>query len=342
VVGVALRESAGRDATQTKKTGWALLRSLPLSDAGPVATLIALVAVFAASSPQFLTIENAQAILESSAIPIVLVVGVTFVLIQGSFDLSIEGVMAASSMLVSLLIANSVTPYSFGWLAVAAALGLGAAFGLANGVLYTVLRLPSMIVTLATWFIGIGAATLMFPGRQPEILDGRLTVLVLDKSWGVSALVFIAIAIAILGYLLQNYSQFGRLSYAIGIDEKTTVQSGLPVRFHKIVAFALMGLLSGLGGVMISAQLGVGNPAAGQDFLFPAITAAVIGGTLLSGGRGGVVQSVLGVFILEVLRDGMVQLGVNPYLRHVVEGAIIIGALAIGNWRLRTKLRVVK
>jgi ribose transport system permease protein len=86
----------------------------------------------------------------------------------------------------------------------------------------------------------------------------------------------------------------------------------------------------------------VGNPAAGQDFLFPAVSAAVIGGTLLSGGRGGVVQSVLGVFILEVLRDGMVQLGVNPYLRHVVEGAIIIGALAIGNWRLRTKLRVVK
>ena len=96
VVGVALRESAGRDARQTKKSGWALLRSLPLSDAGPVATLIALVAVFAASSPQFLTIENAQAILESSAIPIVLVVGVTFILIQGSFDLSIEGVMAAS------------------------------------------------------------------------------------------------------------------------------------------------------------------------------------------------------------------------------------------------------
>jgi len=248
----------------------------------------------------------------------------------------------ASSMLVSLLIANSVTPYSFGWLAVAAALGLGAAFGLANGLLYTVLRLPSMIVTLATWFIGLGVATLMFPGRQPEILDSRLTLLVLDKSWGVSALVFIAIAIAILGYLLQNYSQFGRLSYAIGIDEKTTVQAGLPVRFHKIVAFTLMGLLSGLGGVMISAQLGVGNPAAGQDFLFPAVSAAVIGGTLLSGGRGGVVQSVLGVFILEVLRDGMVQLGVNPYLRHVVEGAIIIGALAIGNWRLRTKLRVVK
>jgi len=334
VVGVAGRGHSGRTALPIEN------RWVPY--AGPVTTLVALLVFFGVASPQFLAIENAKAILESSAIPIVLVVGMTFILIQGSVDLSIEGVMAASSMMVSLLIANTITPYRLGWWAIGASVGFGALFGLTNGILYTVLKLPSLIVTLATWFISLGVATLLFPGRQPQILDDRLTKLALDKSLGVSALVFIALGAAVVGYLIQNYTHFGRVSFAIGIDEKTTRHSGLPVGLHKLVAFVLMGFLSGAGGVMISAQLGVGNPVAGQDFLFPTVSAAVIGGTLLSGGRGGIVQSIIGVFILEVLRSGMVQLGVNPYLRHVIEGATIVGALAVGNWRLRTKLRVVK
>ncbi len=309
---------------------------------GPVLVLLALTVVFSIASPAFHTADNLKAILESSAVPVVLAVGLTFVLVQGSIDLSIEGAMAASSMVVSLLIANSITPHQLGWIAVAAGLGCGAAIGLANGLLYTVLRIPSLIVTLATWFIGLGLATLLFPGRQPEILDTRLTMLALDKRLSVSLLVYIALVFTALGFWLQNYTQFGRLCYAIGVDEKTTRQSGLPVRFHKVLAFTLAGLASGAAGVMISAQLGVGNPNAGDGFLFPAISAAVIGGTLLSGGRGGVLQSALGVLILEVLRNGMIQLGVDPYLRHVIEGATIVGALVVGNWRLRSRLRVVK
>lgn len=208
--------------------------------------------------------------------------------------------------------------------------------------IYAFMRLPSLIVTLATWFIGLGVATLLFPGRQPQIIDTRLTALALDKTLGVSALVFIALTVFTVAYLAQRYTHFGRLCYAIGRDERTTRQSGQRVRLHKIAAFALMGTLAGLGGVMISAQLSVGNPMAGQGFLFPAVSAAVIGGTLLSGGVGGVMHSIVGVFILEVLRNGMVQLGVDPYLRHVVEGATIIGALLAGNWSLRRRLRVVK
>jgi len=318
------------------------LKGASLKGLGPAAVLIAMIAIFAVSSAAFPTLDNMKAILEGSAVPVVLVVGLTFVLIQGSIDLSIEGVTASSSMVVSLLIANSTTQERLGWIAILAAVACGAIFGLANGLLYTVLRLPSLIVTLGTWFIGLGIATLLFPGRQPEILDPGLTRLALDKGWGVSALVYLAFAFAMVGYGIQNHTQFGRLCYAIGADEKTTRLSGLPVGFHKVLAFTLMGVVSGAGGVMISAQLGVGNPAAGDGFLFPAISAAVVGGTLLSGGKGGVIQSVVGVLILEVLRNGMIQLGVDPYLRHIVEGVTIIGALVAGNWRLRGRLRIVK
>ncbi|ACP21901.1 putative Ribose/xylose/arabinose/galactoside ABC-type transport system, permease components AraH (plasmid) [Sinorhizobium fredii NGR234] len=313
-----------------------------IKELGPAFTLVVLALAFSILSAQFFSMSNVQAILESAAIPVVLAVGITFIIVQGSIDLSIEGVMAASSMAVALLIANSITTFDYGWLAIAAGPVFGLAFGLSNGLLYTYLRLPSLIVTLATWFIGLGVATLLFPGRQPEILDGRITMLAIYKPFGLSFLVCIAFVVATIGVVLQNYSQFGRMSFAIGIDEKTTRLSGNSVRLHKILAFSFMGVLAGMGGAMISAQLAVGNPSAGQGFLFPTISAAVIGGTLLSGGKGGVLHSVNGVLILEVLRNGMVQLGVDPYLRHVVEGIIIIAALVVGNWQLRARTRVVK
>jgi len=337
------KTTAARDSARpiSAKTGWPRPISA-LRQYGPLAALGGLILLFGLLSDQFLTIANLQAMVEASAIPVVLAVGITFVLLQGSIDLSIEGVMASSSMMVSLLIANTMTGFDLGWSAVFVAMLFGVVFGCVNGLLYAFGRMPSLIVTLATWFIGLGIATLLFPGRQPTILDDRLMALSLDRSAGVSTLVFIALAVVVFGVIIQNYSQFGRMCLAIGADERTTRLSGLPVRFYKVLAFTLMGLLSAAAGVMISAQLGVGNPAAGAGYLFPAISAAVIGGTLLSGGRGGVLHSVVGVMILEVLRSGMVQLGVDPYLRHVVEGGVIIAALVIGNWSLRSRLRVVK
>lgn len=330
--------------TSSRNKGSRMKQMRPFSarDLGPSAALVALVVLFTAMSSQFLTIINAQAIITSSAIPVVLAVGMTFILLQGSIDLSVEGVMAAASMTTSLLIANSITGYDLGWLAIFAGIALGLCFGLVNGLVYTFVRMPSLIVTLATWFIGTGVAALLFPDRQPEILDRRLTGLVVNNAIGLSALVYIAVALVVVGHLVQRYSQFGRICFAIGADEKTTRQAGLPVRFHKLVAYALMGAISGAAGVMITAQLGVGNPQAGQGYLFPTISAAVIGGTLLSGGRGGVLHSLVGVMILQVLQNGMVQIGVDPYLRHVIEGATIVAALVAGNWHLRARLRVVK
>lgn len=313
-----------------------------LKSFGPSVALIALIVIFAVTSRQFFTGENAAAILESAAISAILVVGMTFVIVQGSIDLSVEGAMASSSMVTSLLIANTITSNDLGWLAIAAGMAFGLVFGLANGLIYAFVRLPSLIVTLATWFVGLGIATLIFPGRQPQILDPLLTNLVLDKHFGLSWIVFIAVLAVVIGWLLQQYTQFGRVSFAIGADERTARLSGLAIRLHKVLAFALMGLLAGLCGILISSQLSVGSPVAGQGLLFPTISAAVVGGTLLSGGRGGVLQSAVGVLILEVLRNGMVQWGVDTYLRHVVEGAAIIAALAFGNWQLRSRTRVVK
>ena len=316
------------------------LRNAP--GAGAAVARMALVVTFAALRPAFLSASNLESILDASAIPVVLVIGMSFIIIQGSIDLSVEGVTASVSMITALLIANSTHPAGLGCGAVVAGLLAGTAFGIVNGLFCAYARVPSLIVTLATWLIGNGVAILLFPGQQPRILNTRLTRMAVDLPVGISPLVLIAGALAIGAVALSRYTQFGRMTYAIGSDERLLEQSGLPVRPYKLLAFALMGLLSAVAGIMISAQLSVGNPYAGQGYLFPTISAAVIGGTILSGGRGGVVESILGVLVLQVLQDGMVQLGIDPYLRHVVEGVTIVGTLVAGTWAARSRLRVVK
>lgn len=313
-----------------------------LADWGPAAALAVLAAAFSVASPHFASLANLQAILEASAVPLILAVGMTFVILQGSIDLSVEGVTAMTGIGLSLLVANSSTMLALGWWGVAAALAGGLAFGLVNGVLHHALRMPSLIVTLATWFVGLGIAALLFPARQPQILDASLLALSTTKVAGLSPIVYGAAAVVVLGVVAQRMTRFGRLSYAIGEDESLVRLAGLPIGRVKIAAYAISGLAAALAGVFLTSQIGVGNPTAGQNFLFPAISAAVIGGTLLSGARGGVLHSAVGVLILQVLENGMVLVGASPLIQQIIEGAAIMLAVAIGGYPLIRKLRVVK
>ena len=313
-----------------------------LADWAPLAALAILAAGFSLASSHFRTAANMQAILEASAVPLIVAVGITFVILQGSIDLSIEGVSAMAGIGLSLLVANSSSSLEFGWWGVAFVLVGGVLFGLANGALHHLLRMPSLIVTLSTWFIGLGVAALLFPSRQPQLLDQQILDLSMLKIVGVSPIVYVSAAVLAVGVILQKMTRFGRLSYAIGEDERLARMSGIAVGRHKLTAYAISGFTAALAGVFLTSQVGVGDPTAGQGFLFPAISAAVIGGTLLSGARGGVLQSAVGVFILQVLENGMVLVGANPLSQQIVEGATITIAVAIGGYPLIRKLRVVK
>ena len=132
------------------------------------------------------------------------------------------------------------------------------------------------------------------------------------------------------------------VSRAIGENETVLVMSGIKVNRHKIAAFALAGACYALAGILLGARTGVGNTASGLGLLFPSIAACVLGGTLLSGGHGGIRQSMIGVLILVALRNGLIQVGVDPLLQSALEGAIIIVAVAASTWHLRRKIRVIK
>jgi ribose transport system permease protein len=146
----------------------------------------------------------------------------------------------------------------------------------------------------------------------------------------------------LLGWLIQRYSRIGRYAFAIGGAEEVLALSGVRVAPYKVAVFTLAGTFYGLGAVMVTSQLGAGLVQAGTDYTFSAITAAVVGGTLLVGGRGGVLHSAVGVLLIVVLTNGLIQVGVSPYWQGGVQGLIVVVAVAAAAIPLRRRNQVVK
>ena len=319
-----------------------ILKSVRLGQWGPCLALIVLCVGFGLAEPRFATMENLLAIADRSAIPLILAVGMTFVVLQGSIDLSIEGVMAASSLIFAMLVLNSRTGLDLGLAGMALAILAGLGIGLLNGIVVTRLGVPSFMVTLGSWSAALGSAMLLSGGQPPLIHDQALRAFGLGRTFAVPNLALVAILILALGYVLQNYTRFGRYSMAIGGGEDLIRLSGIPIDLYKVAVFAFSGLLAGVGGVLGSARIGLGHVDIGLGQMLSAITAVVIGGTSLNGGQGGVLQSAVGTLMLAVLANGMIFIGMTPDIQKAVEGAIILWASLFATWRLRSRLRIVK
>jgi ribose transport system permease protein len=309
---------------------------------GPLIALVLVCIGLGAADPTFATLPNLRTILDRSAIPLIVSVGMTFIILQGSIDLSVEGIMATSSLVFAMTVLNSRTGHDLGFFAMVLGAASGAMLGLVNGLLVTRLRVPSFMVTLGVWSVSMGIAMLLSGGAPPLIHDQAIRAFGLGQTLGVPNLAIVALVCLAVGYVLQGYTRFGRYSFVIGGGEDLARLSGMPVDRYKVLVFVVSGLLAGFAGVLESARIGLGHVDIGLGQMFGAITAVVIGGTSLSGGRGGVLQTAVGVLILSVLADGMIFIGVSPYLQKAVQGAIILGAILVATWHLRSRLRVVK
>ena len=159
---------------------------------------------------------------------------------------------------------------------------------------------------------------------------------------GFSYLTWVAAVCVLLGYLIQRYSRLGRYAFAIGGAEEVLSLSGVKVAPYKVAVFTLAGAFYGLAGVMVTSQLSAGLVQAGKGYDFAAITAAVVGGTLLTGGRGGVLHSAVGVLLVTVLTNGLVQIGVSPYWQGGVQGLIVVAAVAAAVAPQRRRNQVTK
>ena len=293
--------------------------------------LALVVLVFSALTPgQFLTTSNLQAVLQNTAVLCIVSIGVTFIIISGSIDLSVGSVMALSGAVT----ASFVTAWGTWAFAISPVVGL--LVGIISGCLFVYGKIPSFVVSLGMLSMARGA-TILFTGGTPVAIP-------LDSNfyfYGTPPWPFIIAAIvAILASGLMRYTTFGRYTYAIGGDEEKSRILGVPVRGMKVAMFVISGCLAGLGGGVLTSQLGSGSPTVGTGFELLAISAVVIGGTPLTGGLGNILGTVVGSLVITTLANGLILMGISTNVQTILTGAVLIVAVMISI--RRGKLRLIK
>lgn len=248
----------------------------------------------------------------------------TIVILSGGIDLSFAGLLSLLCVIFALLAGDD--PQSFA-LAVAVVLAAGISIGALNGGITAFSGIHPLIVTLATSTIMAGLALLIT--RQPtgsvpiffeDVVYGRLAGIPYGTLFAVSAYIFV-------GYMLWR-SRFGMRVFAIGDDERAAQISGVPVRRTKVIVYATSGLLAALTAIYLAGRFGVGDPRAGVGFDLRSITPVIVGGTLLSGGKGGVLGTFLAVILLALLANVLNFVNVSTYYQWIVEGLIVIAAVS--------------
>ena len=296
--------------------------------------LIALIAYFGVAAPNFLSEENMVGILQATAVNGVLGVACTFVIITGGIDLSVGTLMTFCAVMCGVVLTNWGMPLILG---VVAALAFGALAGAVSGVIIAKLKVPPFIATLGMMLLLKGLALVIAQDKPIYFNDTpNFSVISNDSligdffpSFDAPNGVLILFGVAILASIVLNKTLLGRYVFALGSNEEAARLSGVNVDFWKIVTYALGGLICGVAGLIIASRLNSAQPALGQGYELEAIAATVIGGTSLSGGRGTILGTIIGAFIMSVLTNGLRILGVAQEWQIVVTGVIIIVAVYV-------------
>ncbi|MHA7815688.1 MAG: ABC transporter permease [Pseudohaliea sp.] len=303
---------------------------LPWNSLGLVAVLALLVLLFSLQSDYFFSAVTFRTLANQIPTLTVIAVGMTYVLLVAGIDLSVGSVMALCAALMGVLMVDAGWPLP---LALLASLAAGLACGLANGAISAHWRIPSFVVTLGMLEIARGGAYLV-TDSQTRYLGGAVGAIGDPlPGLGLSPALLVALAVVAVAQFLLLRTVFGRYLVAIGTNEEAARLSGVNTGRWKALVFAIAGLLAALGGVFQLGYLQSADPNAGIGLELSAIAAVVIGGTSLSGGRGSVVNSFLGVLIIAVMQTGLAQLGVSEPGKRIITGAVIIVAVLIDQYR---------
>lgn len=291
----------------------------------PVCVLAFLVVVFIAiCGTTFVSASNLLAILNQMALPLVVALGLTFVILLGSIDLSIDGTVGMSGSLFACFVLNTLNGNDFGFASAIIAIGASMICGAIIGACHVYLKIPSFMASFAFMYICKGIGMVSYQGNPPTIMDPLIKNLPTASFLGIPVLTWVALAIFVLCVFIQNYTAFGRHIYAVGTNENVPRSVGVNVNKVKLGVFTLAGFLFGVAGIIGAIRLGQGQIAIGTDKMFPAQAAVVVGGTSLSGGKGGVTNTIVGVLIMTILENGLTLVGVNPVIRSGIQGIIIL------------------
>ncbi|KAA3664633.1 MAG: ABC transporter permease [Chloroflexi bacterium] len=316
--------------------------------------LILVTAVFSLLSPQFLTTANLVIMSKHVAINALLAIGMTFVILTAGIDLSVGSIVGMTAMIAGGLINEGIILPRFGiiiyphtWTILLISLVIGTLAGAISGYIITRFNVAPFIATLGMLYAARGIAGLRnngytFPNLvgRPEYGNTGFELLGAGELLGVNYSIWLMLILTLLAHIITKRTPFGKHVYAIGGNERAAELSGVRVARTKIIVYSISGFCSALVGLIIASQLVAAHPLTGDTFELNAIAAVVLGGTSLAGGRGSMGGTLIGAFVIGVLNDGLVMMGVSSFWQQVIKGAVIVLAVIIDQVQARMQERI--
>ena len=298
-----------------------------LRKTGILWALLILIIILSSVSPVFLTVRNFINIFRQASITSILAIGMTFVLLTGGIDLSVGSVTALAGVFAAYVgIADKGLPLAVCYVV---AIGTGLICGLINGFGGAYIGFPAFIMTLGMMGIARGMAQ-VFTGGSPIFgVSDAFADIAGGVTFGIPNLVYYMLAIFVVAYIMLTKTLPGRRIYAIGGNSEAARLSGVNVKRYLVYVYGICGALAGLCGILMASRITSGNPIAATNYEMDAISAAVIGGVSMTGGSGSLLGTIVGAFILIVIQNGFDILGISPFYKQIVQGAIILFAVFI-------------
>ncbi len=302
-----------------------------VSQIAAAGALIVIFVALAIASPTFLTADNLFNIGVQTAVTAIIAIGMTMVIVTAGIDLSVGSVAALAGVAGALLMSDVGLPPA---VAVLGGVVVGALAGLVNGLLVSLVGLAPFIATLGMMSVARGLVYIVTGAVAVFGLPDSFRLLGQGQMGGWLPIPVLALAVvAIAAHLLLTRTKLGRYSYAIGSNREAARLSGIPVRFYTSCVYVISGALAGFGGMIAASRVNSGQPNFGIGLELDVIAAAVIGGASLFGGRGTVAGTLIGAFVMALIRNGSVLLGINTFYQNVIIGAIIWAAVAWDQFR---------
>ena len=315
---------------------WKSARGAIKDVALPLAGIALLLVLFSILAPNFFQVSTFVTILRESSVLLVVAIGITYVVLMGSIDLSVGSTVTLAGLVSATLARDGNIVGS-----IVVGLLVGLIVGAINGALFAYAKVPSFLATLGVGLAVSGFGLWLVQGRPVQIFDQTF----LSISQGrvlldLPNIIFWALAAWLFFSWFGAKTRFGRYTFAIGGAEAVSKLAGIPVRRMKFWVLTLSGVLAALAGILLASRVGAATPAMGDRLTLDAIAAVVMGGTALTGGVGGVHRTILGVLVITTLGVGLNSLGVQPYIQDIIQGAVVV--LAVALTLDRSKLTVIK
>ena len=297
-----------------------------LKNQGSVVIFLILFVIALIAVPNFASLSNFSLIIKQAAIPIIACLGMTAVLMTGGIDLSLGYLVGLSSIIIGLLVKTYDVPAIP---AILLTLSAGAIFGLFNGIIVQVVKVPAFITTLGTGYIAYGLAQIVSQGEDISRLPKEFRAIGNTQFLGsLTTSVLIAAGVCVIMYYVLHKSTFGRQLSAFGFNAQASRISGLKTGRINILVYVICSLLASLAGILLTIRVNCAQPnMGGGTYTFEIITAAIVGGTSLFGGVGSVMGSIFGVLITKIIENSINLLGISYYMYQATQGIVILLAI---------------